>query len=668
MNPTPAPAPPSAIAHPAQLQLPRRAFFGNPSRSGATLSPDGRHIAFLAPREGVMNIWVAPTGDLAAATPLSAETSRPVQMFIWARDSARLIYPQDTGGTEDYLLYGVDLEGRTVAYTPFEKTRVQVVRISADVPGAILIGLNNRDPRWYDTWRLELSTGKLEEVWRNEGGYVGVTADRRLGLVLAQKTLPDGGGELFRFAPGGALEPLFRWGLDDSQTTGVIRASDAGHVYMLDSRGRDKAALVLLDALTGETRLIAQSPKADVRGVIHDPATGEVVAWQAEYLTRQWVGLTPEAQASVAFLDAAAGGQWSLISQTQDDRLWTVAVERAGAPVVNCLYARDTGVLTDLFATRPELEGRVLAPMRPLEIQARDGLTMVSYLSLPPGSDTAGEGRPDQPLPLILLVHGGPWARDVYGYNPYHQWLANRGYAVLSVNYRGSTGFGKSYISAGDLEWGRRMHDDLLDAVDHMVAHGVTNRDSVAIMGGSYGGYATLVGVAMTPKVFRCGVDIVGPSNLFTLLETIPPYWAAIFEQFARRMGDPRTEEGRALLKERSPITHVDAIEVPLLIGQGANDPRVAQRESDQIVEAMKAKSIPVTYVLYPDEGHGFARPQNNLSFNAVAEGFLAANLGGAAEPIGDDLAGASIQVPHGADIVAGLTEALAALCAPVAS
>ncbi len=658
MNTVPSP---SAIARPARVQIPRRAFFGNPSRSSATLSPDGRHIAFLAPREGVMNIWVSPTGDLAAAKPLSAESSRPVLMFFWARDSSRLIYPQDKGGTEDYLLYGVELDGRTVAYTPFEKTRVQVVRTSPEVPDAILIGLNNRDPRWHDAWRLELSTGRLEEVWRNEGGYAGVTADRHLNLVLAQKTLPDGGGEVSRFAPGGALEPLFQYGLDDSQTTGVIRANDVGHVYMLDSRGRDKAALVLLDALTGEARVIAENPKADVRGVIYDPSTGEVVAYQAEYLTRQWVGLTPAAKAAVAFLDAHAGGQWSPISHTHDDRLWTVAVERAGAPVVNCLYDRDKSVLSDLFTTRPNLEGQALAPMRPLEIKTRDGLTMVSYLSLPPGSDANGDGKPDQALPLILFVHGGPWARDVWGYHPYHQWLANRGYAVLSVNYRGSTGFGKGYISAGDLEWGRKMHDDLLDAVEHMAAEGVTSRDMVAIMGGSYGGYATLVGVAMTPKVFRCGVDIVGPSNLSTLLETIPPYWTAIFEQFARRMGDPRTEAGRTLLKERSPITYVDAIEVPLLIGQGANDPRVNQRESDQIVEAMKAKSIPVTYVLYPDEGHGFARPENNLSFSAVAEGFLAAHLGGAAEPIGEDLIGASIQVPEGAEIVAGLQEALAA-------
>ncbi|HTX51401.1 MAG TPA: S9 family peptidase, partial [Caulobacteraceae bacterium] len=627
----------------------------------ATLSPDGRHIAFLAPRGGVMNIWVAPTHDLEAARPLSAETQRPVLMFFWTHDSARLLYPQDSGGTENYLLYGVDLEGRGQAYTPFEKTRVQVVRTSHAVPDAILIGLNNRDPAWHDVWRLEHATGKLTELWRNEGGYAGVTADHDFSLILAQKNLPDGGSEIFRFEAGGALTSLFKYGLEDSQTTAVLRARDARHVYMLDSRGRDKAALTLFDAVTRESRLVAEDAKADVRGVMHDPETGGVVAYQAEYLTRQWVGLTPDAQAAIDFLDAHAGGQWSRISHSHDDRLWTIGVERAGSPVVNCLYDRDAGALTDLFSTRPELDGKPLSRMHPLEIRTRDGLTMVSYLSLPAGSDSDGDGAPDQPLPLVLFVHGGPWARDVFGYHPYHQWLANRGYAVLSVNYRGSTGFGKAYISAGDLEWGRKMHDDLIDAVEHAIRTGVTTRDMVAIMGGSYGGYATLAGVTLTPKVFRCGVDIVGPSNLFTLLETIPPYWAAIYEQFARRMGDPRTEAGRALLKERSPLTYVDKIEVPLLIGQGANDPRVNQRESDQIVAAMKAKGIPVTYVLYPDEGHGFARPENNLAFSAIAEGFLAECLGGAAQPIGDDLKGSSAQVPEGADIVGGLTEALAA-------
>jgi len=256
---------------------------------------------------------------------------------------------------------------------------------------------------------------------------------------------------------------------------------------------------------------------------------------------------------------------------------------------------------------------------------------------------------------MVLFVHGGPWARDGYGYNGYHQWLANRGYAVLSVNYRGSTGFGKNFISAGDLQWGRKMHDDLIDAVDWAVKQGVAVPDKVAIMGGSYGGYATLAGLTFTPDKFACGVDIVGPSNLFTLLKTIPPYWEAGKQQFYKRMGDPTTEEGRALLKERSPLTFVDRIKKPLLIGQGANDPRVNVAESDQIVSAMAAKNIPVTYVVFPDEGHGFARPANNIAFNAVAENFLGPCLGGRAEPIGDTLKASTAEVKHGAEFVKGL-------------
>ena len=297
--------------------------------------------------------------------------------------------------------------------------------------------------------------------------------------------------------------------------------------------------------------------------------------------------------------------------------------------------------------------------MWPVEIKSRDGLTLPSYLTLPAGADANHDGRADHPVPLVLYVHGGPWGRDGYGYNPYHQWLANRGYAVLSVNYRASTGFGKDFISAGNLQWGRKMHDDLIDSVDWAIANGVTTPDKVAIMGGSYGGYATLAGLTMTPDKFACGVDIVGPSNLFTLLQTIPPYWDSIRQQFYKRMGNPNTDEGRAVLKAASPLTYVDRIQRPLLIGQGANDPRVNKREADQIVEAMKAKNIPVTYALFPDEGHGFARPQNNIAFNAVTENFLQTCLGGRAEPIGDGLKGSTIQVLNGADFVSGLKPSL---------
>jgi dipeptidyl aminopeptidase/acylaminoacyl peptidase len=299
--------------------------------------------------------------------------------------------------------------------------------------------------------------------------------------------------------------------------------------------------------------------------------------------------------------------------------------------------------------------------MWPVEIKSRDGLTLPSYLTLPANADLNHDGRADAPVPMVLLVHGGPWARDEYGYVSYAQWLANRGYAVLQVNYRASTGFGKNFITAGNLQWGRKMHDDLIDSVDWAVANGVTTADKVAVMGGSYGGYATLAGLTLTPDKFRCGVDIVGPSNLFTLLQTIPPYWESGKQQFYQRMGNPTTEDGRAVLKAASPLTYADRITRPLLIGQGANDPRVNKRESDQIVAAMKVKNIPVTYVLFPDEGHGFARPANTIAFNAVAENFLQPCLGGRAEPIGSDFKGSTIQVLNGADYVRGLEQSLPA-------
>jgi len=324
------------------------------------------------------------------------------------------------------------------------------------------------------------------------------------------------------------------------------------------------------------------------------------------------------------------------------------------------VFDRKAGTLTKLYTGRPDLVGAPLVPMHPVEIKARDGLTLPSYLTLPANADANRDGKPDHPVPMVLVVHGGPWGRDGYGYDPYSQWLANRGYAVLQVNFRASTGFGKDFLAAGNLQWGRKMQDDLTDSVAWAVSNGITTANKVAILGGSYGGYATLAGLTFTPETYACGVDIVGPSNLFTLLGTIPPYWESFKQQFYQRMGNPTTEDGKALLKAASPLTFADRIKKPLLIGQGANDPRVNKRESDQIVEAMKAKGIPVTYVLFPDEGHGFARPANNIAFNAVAENFLQTCLGGRAEPIGDGLKGSTIQVLQGADIVNGLKQSMA--------
>ena len=655
--PAPAQTPPVPLIERAKL-------FGNPAKTNGQVSPDGKWLAFIAPRDGVRNIWVAPIDHPADARPLTSEKTRPIRDYQWSPDARTILFVNDAGGDENFLLYGVDIAtGTQKSLTPFAKTRAEIVGASRTVKDRILVGLNNRDARWHDLYSLDLATGKLTLVLQNDGGYAGFTADQQLNPRIAQKELPSGGQAFYRIEGGKvAATPFATIGLEDSLSTGLAGfTTDGKTLYWLDSRGRDTAALIAQDMATGKQTLVAQDAHADIGAVLTDPATGVVQAWSVDYLRNEWKAGDPAIGRDIALLKDRLKGDIFVTSRTDADDLWTVAVDPVVRPASTWLYNRRSHALTQLFVGRPELEGAPLVAMYPQAIPARDGKTLVSYLTLPAGSDPDGDGKPNRPVPMVLFVHGGPWARDGYGFNSWHQWLANRGYAVLSVNYRGSTGFGKTFISAGDLQWGRKMHDDLLDAVDWAVERGVTTKDKVAIAGGSYGGYATLAGVTFTPDAFRCGVDIVGPSNLFTLLQTIPPYWEAGKQQFYQRMGDPTTDAGRALLRERSPLFMADRIKVPLLIGQGQNDPRVNVRESEQIVDAMKAKNIPVTYIVFPDEGHGFARPVNNIAFNAVTENFLSQCLGGRAEPIGDALKPSTAQVKEGAGSVPGLSQAAAA-------
>ncbi len=641
--------------------IPREVLFGNPTRSSGKLSPDGKWLSWLAPKNGVMNVWLAPAGDLAAAKPMTVATDRPIRQYFWSGDSKNLLYIQDKGGDENFLLYGVDIaSGEERSLTPFENTRAQVVGTSNAYPNKMLVGVNNRDPRLHDVHMLDLDTGKLELVMQNDG-FAGYLADDLLKLRMALKPNAAGGMDFHKITDGVvAAEASESTELADSLSTQPAGFTNDGKtMYWIDSRGRNTAALIAEDVATGEKTVLAESDKADIGGAMSDPLTGEIEATSFTYLRTEWTATDPDVKASLDWLDAKLEGDFGISSRTKADDKWIVWNDPVTTPGKVYLYDRKAKTLTDFYMNRPDLEGAPLQAMHPIEIKSRDGLTLPSYLTLPPGSDSNADGVPDAPVPMVLLVHGGPWARDGYGYNSYHQWLANRGYAVMSVNFRGSTGFGKEFISAADLEWGKKMHDDLIDAVKYAVAKGVTSDDKVAIMGGSYGGYATLAGLTFTPDEFACGVDIVGPSNLETLLKTIPPYWEPMIAQFHERMGNPNTEEGLAMLKERSPLYSADKIVKPLLIGQGANDPRVNQDESDQIVEAMKAKGIPVTYVLYPDEGHGFAKPANNIAFNAVTENFLATCLGGRAEPIGDTVRNSTAEIVEGADFVKGLEAAL---------
>ena len=640
--------------------LPRRLLFGNPQQTGGQVSPDGRWLGYLAPRDGVLNVYVAPRDEPGEARPVTNDRLRGIRIFSFAHTGNHVLYAQDVGGDENFQAFAVDLT--TGAETPLSPrgARASLVAVSPKYPDEIMLAVNDRDPRYFDLVRVNIVTGEQTRVFENNE-FADVYVDRDFALRFAAKQTPDGGQELF-VRDGDGWRSWATIPQEDALTTGIAGiTSDGKTVYMLDSRERNTGALFAIDADGGDRRLVHEDPRADVAGVMRHPETGVVQAALVNYLRNEWTAIDSAIEADLERLAAIGDGDTNVASRTLADDLWVVVHSSSTAPPKYYLYERSSGEIRLWFETRPELAGARTAPMRTAEIPSRDGLTLPSYYTLPPGSDPDGDGKPASPVPTVLFVHGGPWGRDGYGFNAMHQWLANRGYAVLAVNFRGSTGFGKDFTNAGDLEWGRKMHDDLLDGVAWAVREGIAQRDKVAIMGGSYGGYATLAGLTMTPTEFACGVDIVGPSNLVTLLSSIPPYWGPMRTMFATRVGDETTEEGRRLLTERSPLTYADRIERPLLIGQGANDPRVKQAESDQIVAAMQENGIPVTYILFPDEGHGFARPQNNMAFNAATEEFLATCLGGRAEPVGTDLEGSSITVPVGAELLPGLQAALSA-------
>ena len=640
--------------------IPRRVLFGNPDKASPQISPDGAWLSYLAPVDGVLNVWVAPADNSAAVRPVTRDTGRGIQLYGWTYSGAQIAYLQDSAGDENWHIYTVNLGSDEIRdITPIEGVNAQIQEASPKHPRHLLIGLNDRDPQFHDIYRIDLHTGERTLMQLNED-FAGFVTDDEFNVRFAVRLTADGGAAFFQKVADGSWEEFTVIGMEDNLTTMPLGFDRTGRtLYMMDSRGRNTAALKSVDLDTGVETIMAADSRSDVGDTMTHPTDKTIQAVSFTYERKQWQILDDSITADLEYLAGVADGEMEVVSRTLDDSCWIVAYRLDDGPVRYYRYLREGREAQFLFTNREALQGQPLVTRHPVVVPARDGLALVCYYSLPLESDPGQTGRPAQPLPLALLVHGGPWARDEWGYNPVFQLLANRGYAVLSVNFRGSTGFGKEFINAANKEWGGKMHDDLVDAVNWAIDQGIADPERVAILGGSYGGYATLVGMTFTPELFACGVDIVGPSSLETLLNTIPPYWQPQIELFTNRVGDHRTEEGRAFLQQRSPLTYVDNIRSPLLIGQGANDPRVKQSESDQIVRAMQEKEIPVTYALYPDEGHGFARPENNLSFFAVAEAFLAECLGGRHEPLGDALAGSSITVPAGAEHIPGLLVAL---------
>ncbi len=636
----------------------RDAIFGNPAIGAVKLSPDGRFLAWTAPRDGVLNIWIAPATDISKARTLTSARSYPIRSFSWSQDSSQILYELDEDGNEKTLVYAVAIgSGTSRLLTPFAGAKVSILATSRRQPGQILVSANNRDRNRNDALLVDIASGTSKVVFENRG-YDELFADGDMNVRAVSRLREDGGADYFRVT-GMDVEPtpFLSLALDDLIASRPSRFSrDGKTLYLTSSKDRDTAALVALDFATGATRQLGASEQADVVDILYDPVTGQPEAYKTSYLKPVWAGLTPQIQADLDFLAARLGGSLFIRAQSGDDATWIVEIESDVKPGEIWRFSRKGRSLQRLFVTRPALIGKKMAAMKPLVIESRDGLKLVSYLSLPPGTDKDGDGLPDKPLPLVLRVHGGPWMRNEFGYYNEHQWLANRGYAVLSVNYRASSGFGKRFIAAANKQWARTMQDDLIDGIDWAIKRGVTTRDRIAIMGGSYGGYATLVGMTRDADRFRCGVDIVGPSDLITLYNSFPPHIARL--GWKNRMGDPAVPEERAMLIDRSPLTHVDQVRQPILISQGANDPRVTKAQSDSFVAAVQRRGVPITYILFPDEGHLFARPANDIAFRATAEHFLQRCLGGRVEPFGDVLTKSSMRVIAGGQFVPGLTDA----------
>lgn len=621
-----------------QLPVPKPAtpleqFFDNPRIAGGQLSPDGKHLSFLKPYKGKLNVYVRPVAGKAERL-MTTDTIRPVNSYFWSQDSKQILYVQDKGGNENFAVYGVPLEGTGIPaaknLTPFEKARTVIFAVPRRTPERILIGINNRQPTVFDAHWLDLKTGKMTLVAENPGRHAGYMIDSKTGVVrIAAGQNAQGGTEIFeRATDTSAWRSVANY--TSEETVNPLRLHpDGKRVYASSNHGRDLQALVLIDLATGQETLVEQDPlnEVDLTGAVFSDLNDDLLMTVYNADTVRRYPKTAQMERDLAAVRKLNKGSPSITSSTDDENVWTVQFNSPTDPGATYSYDRRTGKSQFLYRPRPWLDRTKLVDMMPVNFMSRDGMKVFGYLSLP-----KGEKRTN--LPMVLNVHGGPWARDSWGYNPEVQLLADRGYAVLQINYRGSTGYGKKFYNAAVGQFGKAMHNDLIDGVKWAIEKGYADPKKIAIYGGSYGGYATLAGVTFTPDVFACGVDYVGPSSLITLVESFPAYWRPFLEgTWFRFVGDPAKPADRERMKEVSPLFFVDRITAPLLVVQGANDPRVTKLEADQLVIALRDRGVNVQYLIANDEGHGFANADNRIALYRAMELFLRDCLGGRVQP-----------------------------------
>jgi len=640
--------------------IPRDQLFGNPVRYASQISPDAQWLSWLAPYKGVMNLWVAPLRHLEKARALTRETGHGISSFTsnttWTYDNRHILFLQDHNGDGSSHVYSVDIQTSEVQdLTPLDGIRAAIIGVSSTVPNQAVISISSKAVQYGDLYTLNLRDGTRTIALKNQG-YLNFLLDDHLIPRFAIRREASNEETVIRLSDGSVFLTI---PVADVRTTRLLSIASSGkEMFALDSRGRDTAALVKFDLTNGAETVLGEDSRADVQDVALDERTHTPLFYSVSLARSDYRAVTPQVRPDLAVMARHDIGDWFFNSQSEDGRYWKLSVF-SPKNVTAWLYDRKKRTLRKLYDTRPILAAAPLVGMRAVTIKSRAGQDLYSYLSLPSSSDPANKGIPNTPQPLMLVVHGGPHNRDIFGFNAIHQWLANRGYAALSVNMRGSTGFGKTFLNASTGEWGTHLDDDLSDAVAWAIQNKIADPARIAIMGGSYGGYAVLRGMTRNPANYACGIDQYGPSDLLALQGPNATYGVSALNH--NEVGDPSTPDGVARMKDQSPLTHADEIRSPLLVAQGSNDPAV--KPSDQsapMVAAVKAAGVPVTYLLYPDEGHGFVRAENNLSFYAVAEQFLKKCLGGRSQPLTpEELHASSIQVVEGADHIPGLASAL---------
>ncbi len=612
----------------------RELFFGDPELSGAQISPDGKYIAFLKPLNKTRNIWVKRTDEeFSAAKPITADAKRPIPFFFWSRDGKYVLYVQDKLGDENYQAYAVNpanspAPGSEVPaarnLTDLKNVRVALYAVPKSDPDTIYIGLNDRDKAWHDLYKLKISTGERTLLRKNTDRLESWIFDNKDQLRLAVRSAENGDTEILRVDAAGFTRIYSCDVLESCQPLEFHK--DDRRFYMDTNKGSaDLSRLVLFDPDTKQETLVESDPdkRVDFGSALFSDLTYELLAttYQDDRERTYWKDKAYEADYKW-LKGKLPNKELGFVSHTKDEQTWLISAQSDTEPGETYLFDRKSRRLTLQYRLREKLPREDLAAMQAIRYPSSDGLEIPAYLVLPKGVEAKG-------LPVVVFPHGGPWARDTWGYRSYLQFFANRGYAVLAPNFRGSTGYGKNFLNAGNRQWGDKMQDDITWGVKYLVAKGIADPKRVGIMGGSYGGYATLAAVAFTPDVYAAAVSLVGPSNLITLLNSIPPYWEAGRKIFYVRMGDPTNPEGKAQLERQSPLNSANKIKTPLLVAQGANDPRVNKAESDQIVVALRDRGFPVEYLVAPDEGHGFARPVNNMAMIAAAEKFFAMHIDG---------------------------------------